>query len=55
MYIHTPESAIETIKNYQELQGFETLEETVKDMDFCYDDLDSEDQSALDYFIRYSK
>ena len=53
MYIHTTESSLETIKSYQELHGFESIDDAIHDMQECYDDLDNEDKSALGYYLRY--
>ena len=48
-YYHTDESARESIRNYRDLQGLDTFEDAIYDMQECFDDLDDEDKSALCY------
>ena len=48
-YYHTNESARESIRNYRDLQGLDTFEDAIYDMQECFDDLDDEDKSALCY------
>jgi hypothetical protein len=49
-FYHTDESALETIEQYAELQGM-TFDEALADMEFCQDELDSEDRSAYNHYI----
>jgi hypothetical protein len=48
-YYQTDESARESIRNYRDLQGLDTFEDAIYDMQECFDDLDDEDKSALCY------
>jgi hypothetical protein len=54
-FYHTDESALQTVQDYKDVQGIDTLEEALEEMRCCYDDLDSEDRSAYDYVIKRSK
>jgi hypothetical protein len=51
-YIHTDESARDTIRQYRDGNGFDTFAEAIADMQACFDDLDDEDKSALRYVER---
>jgi hypothetical protein len=46
-YIHTEESAKQTIKNYRNLNGYSDYDEVIESMEHCYDELDDEERSAL--------
>lgn len=54
-YYHTDDTALQTIENYQLIQGYQSLYEALKCMESCYDDLDLEDKSAYDHYIRKLK
>lgn len=46
-YLHTNESARDTIRNYRDGNGYDTFSEAIASMQACIDDLDDEDKSAL--------
>jgi hypothetical protein len=50
-YYQTDESAHDTVADYMEMQGLDCFEDALKDMNACYDDLDNEDRSALNYIL----
>ena len=54
-FYHTDKSALKAIKEYQDIQGYETLEEALECMECCYDDLDSEDRSAYNHYLKGKK
>lgn len=51
-YYHTDESALQTVKEYQELHDLPSLEDALRDMYFCIDDLNNEDRSAMRHVMR---
>jgi hypothetical protein len=51
-FYHTDESALATVKEYQDIQGYETIEEALECMECCIDDLDNEDRSAYRHVMR---
>lgn len=50
-YYHTDRSALETIQNYADCQGLD-FEAALEEMELCWDDLDRDEQSALDHYWR---
>ena len=50
-FYHTDESALETIQEYQDIQGYKTLEEAINCMESSYDDLDNEDRGAYNHYL----
>jgi len=51
-YYHTDESALQTVKNYRDLQGYYTIEEALACMEANIDDLDNEERSAYRHVMR---
>jgi hypothetical protein len=51
-FYHTDESAMRTVKEYQDIQGLPTFEDALMDMAYCIDDLDSADRSAFRHVMR---
>ena len=54
-FYHTDESALQTVKEYQDIQGYDTLEEALECMKCCFDDLDAEDRSAYNHVVKRAK
>ena len=54
-FYHTDESALEIVKEYQEIQGYETIKEALACMECCIDELDNEERSAYCHTIRLQK
>ena len=54
-FYHTDKSALKTIKEYQDIQGYDTLQEALECMESSYDDLDSEDRGAYNHYIKGKK
>ena len=54
-FYHTDESALQTVKEYQELHDLPSLEDALRDMEHCIDDLDNEDRSAMRHVLRTLK
>jgi hypothetical protein len=51
-YYHTDESALQTVNNYRDLQGYYTIEEALACMEANIDDLDNEERSAYRHVMR---
>ena len=51
-FYHTDESALQTVEEYKNIHGFETIEDALRDMEYCIDDLNNEDRSAMRHVMR---
>jgi hypothetical protein len=54
-FYHTDESALKTIEDYRDTQGYYTIEEALACMANNIDELDNEDRGALNHYRRINK
>jgi len=52
LYIHTDESAVESIRHYRNGNGYDTYHEALINMSEIIDDLDDDERSAYNHIMR---
>ena len=54
-FYHTDESALQTVEDYRDIQGYYTIEEALACMENNIDGLDNDERCALNYYRRVNK